>query len=107
MVVSTKEVAEILPEVVVGGEDPDGILGMNYGELVPVLVSAIQEQQDEIEEMEARLDALEGEEGSGRSGIAGSLWIGGLLLGAVALVVLKRPGGRRCGNGSGPSWPCS
>jgi hypothetical protein len=64
-------------------------------------VNAIQEQQEQIEEqgselaaMEARLNALEGG-GAGGSLKTGGLWIGGLLLGAVALVIVKRPGGKR------------
>ena len=90
-----QEVAVILPEVVVRGDDPDGILGMNYGELVPVLVNAIQEQQGQIEEMEARLIALEGGGQGGLLSSTSNMWLGALLFGAVVLVVVKRPGGKR------------
>jgi hypothetical protein len=97
-----QEVAEVLPEVVVTGDDPDGILGMNYAEIVPVLVKAVQEQQEQIEdqeaqiqEMEARLQALESGGAAGLLENPNSLWLGGLLLGAMALVVRKRTGGTR------------
>jgi hypothetical protein len=49
-----QEVQKIVPEVVINDET----LGMNYGELVPVLINAIQEQQKTIEQLEARIDAL-------------------------------------------------
>ena len=53
-----QEVAEVVPEVVQGTES-SGPLGMNYGELVPVLIKAVQMQQGEIEALKARLAALE------------------------------------------------
>jgi hypothetical protein len=46
-----QEVKQIIPEVVVGDEQ----LGMNYGELVPVLIKAIQEQQKTIEALEEKI----------------------------------------------------
>jgi hypothetical protein len=62
-----QEVAEVLPELVSGMAAPESPLGMNYSELVPVLISAVQEQQkeintqaDQIVSLEARLAALEG-----------------------------------------------
>jgi hypothetical protein len=61
-----QDVMAVLPEIVEGGDDPDVLLGLNYSELVPVLISAVQEQQTEIEtqadqitSLEARLAALE------------------------------------------------
>lgn len=42
-----REVSGVVPEVVEGSEETS--LGMNYAELVPVLVRAIQELQAEIE----------------------------------------------------------
>ena len=52
-----QEVRKIIPEVVVGDESKEN-LGMNYAELVPVLVKAIQEQQAEIEQIENNIKAL-------------------------------------------------
>jgi hypothetical protein len=48
-----QEVQQLVPEVVDNGE----YLGMNYGELVPVLINAIQEQQKTIESLEQKLKA--------------------------------------------------
>jgi len=54
-----QEVAEVLPEVVSAGHTPEGTLSINYGELVPVLVKAIQEQQAQIEAQAGRIAVLE------------------------------------------------
>jgi hypothetical protein len=67
-----QEVREILPDLVYGDEDQGEMLSMNYSELVPVLVNAVQEQEQQIDQqaeqiasMEARLAALEkGQSGS-------------------------------------------
>ena len=98
-----QEVRRVLPEVVTGSEDGEGGLSLDYSQLVPVLVRAIQEQQGELDTqtaqiaaLEARLAALE----AGQAGGAGAmnrfapLGFGGLVLGAVALVGLRRKGGR-------------
>jgi trimeric autotransporter adhesin len=87
-----QEAAQVLPELVegIGGEGP---LSFNYGELVPVLVNAIQEQQAQIEgqagqiaALEARLAALEGAQNAmGDLGGLSPLWLGGLLLGGLAV----------------------
>ncbi|MFN2223031.1 MAG: tail fiber domain-containing protein, partial [Candidatus Promineifilaceae bacterium] len=53
-----QEVAEVLPEIVEGGQSGQP-LGMNYAEVVPVLVNAIQEQQAQISELQQRLAELE------------------------------------------------
>ncbi|MBN1642188.1 MAG: tail fiber domain-containing protein, partial [Anaerolineae bacterium] len=94
-----QEVREVLPEVVSAGEGADGALTLNYGELVPVLVRAVQEQQDEIEAqaqqiaaLEARLGRLEQGSGTGAGllrapGIAG---LGGLLVGVLAVGSVRR-----------------
>jgi hypothetical protein len=50
-----QDVQKVLPEAV--GEDANGHLGLNYQDMVPVLVKAIQEQQVLINELKARLDA--------------------------------------------------
>lgn len=61
-----QEVREVLPELVHRGGDNSDILGLNYGELVPVLINAIKELQDEladqtfmIQALQKRLDLLE------------------------------------------------
>jgi len=94
-----QEVREVLPEAVSGSEDDDGTLSMDYGELVPVLVKAVQEQQEQIDNqadqiaaLEARLAELE----DGQPDQAGAVnplttfGFGGLLLGAVAVVGIWR-----------------
>ncbi|MDR0230964.1 MAG: tail fiber domain-containing protein [Dysgonamonadaceae bacterium] len=65
-----QEVKPIIPEVVVGNEgdvDKKDVLSVSYAEFAPVLTKAIQEQQQMIEaqqkiieQLEARLKALEG-----------------------------------------------
>jgi hypothetical protein len=49
-----QEVGEIIPEIV-RGEESEGMLEMNYTELIPVLIRAIQEQQAQIEELQRRI----------------------------------------------------
>jgi hypothetical protein len=51
-----QDVQQVVPEVVADGE----YLGMNYGELVPVLINAIQEQEKTITQLEAKVKQLEG-----------------------------------------------
>jgi hypothetical protein len=97
-----QEVMDVLPELVRGGEDPQGTLGMNYNELVPVLIRAVQEQQVEIDtqaeqiaSMEARLAALEGvndTEGYKIMGFNPLGWVGifGLVIGALGIARKKR-----------------
>lgn len=53
-----QEVKEIVPEVVVGNEEEE-LLGMNYAELVPVLINAIKEQQQQIDSIEKKVEAIE------------------------------------------------
>ena len=53
-----QEVRSVVPEVVVGDEQKEN-LGMNYAELVPVLINAIKEQQKEIDEFKQRVKSLE------------------------------------------------
>jgi len=54
-----QEAAEILPEVVHQRDGPEGTLGLNYGELVPVLIRAVQEQQEQIRKQEETIAGLE------------------------------------------------
>jgi len=51
-----QETAEVVPEVVVKG---GGTMGIQYGALIPLLISAIQDQQKLIDAQSARIDALE------------------------------------------------
>jgi hypothetical protein len=101
-----QEVREVLPDIVSGDGGENGTLGMNYSELVPVLVKAVQEQQKEIdtqaqqiEDLEARLAALEGAQPGqlqqpGVLNLLAPFGFGGLALGAVVLVRKRRTGGR-------------
>lgn len=55
-----QDVYDVIPEAVVKPEDEgEQLWGMEYEKLIPVLVKAIQEQQEEIEILKARLDAQE------------------------------------------------
>ena len=51
-----QELKEVFPEIV---KEDNGILGISYSELIPVLVQALKEQQDEIEALNARILILE------------------------------------------------
>jgi len=52
-----QEVKEIFPELV--GENKDGLLGIRYTELIPVLVQALKEQNEKIKNLEDRIVKLE------------------------------------------------
>jgi hypothetical protein len=52
-----QEVKSLVPEVVVGDETKEN-LGMNYGELIPVLIRAMQEQQKQIEKLQEEILVL-------------------------------------------------
>lgn len=52
-----QEVKKSIPEVVSGDEETE-MLGMNYAELVPVLIKTIQEQQTKLAELKSRLKAI-------------------------------------------------
>jgi hypothetical protein len=53
--VIAQSVEDILPEAV--KEDEDGFLKLAYRQLTPLVIGAVQEQQDEIENLESDLDA--------------------------------------------------
>jgi hypothetical protein len=61
-----QELYDVFPEVVGKGDDtneiddPKGVWQVEYGRLTPVLVKAIQEQQTIINDLKARITALEG-----------------------------------------------
>ena len=52
-----QDVQKVLPEAIC--TDPNGYLGLNYQDLIPVLVKAIQELSEKNDALEARLAALE------------------------------------------------
>lgn len=52
-----QEIQKIYPEIV--AENKDGMLGVRYTALIPVLVKAFQEQQTEIDDLKARIEKLE------------------------------------------------
>ena len=52
-----QDVQAVLPEAVTVQEDEFGTLGIQYTEVIPLLVAAIKEQNTVIESLKARLDA--------------------------------------------------
>ena len=48
-----QEVQPIVPEVVDGSTEGEDRLSLNYSELIPVLIKAIQELQAEVEALKA------------------------------------------------------
>jgi hypothetical protein len=52
-----QELQDVYPDIVTKRED--GILGVRYTELIPVLVQAIKEQQEEIDALNKRITELE------------------------------------------------
>ena len=51
-----QEIEEVFPELVKEGEDKDGTLSVNYQGLIPVLINAIKEQQNQIDELKSLLN---------------------------------------------------
>lgn len=51
-----QEVKEVLPEAV--SQDDEGYLSIAYGEIVPVLIEAMKEQQETIEDQQQTIDEL-------------------------------------------------
>jgi trimeric autotransporter adhesin len=56
-----QDVEKVINEVVDKGNDPSQTLGINYSELVPVLIKGIQDQQKQIESQERKNLELESE----------------------------------------------
>ena len=54
--VIAQEMLEVLPEVV--NQDNAGMYNVSYGNIVGVLIEAIKEQQQQIEDLKSKLDAL-------------------------------------------------
>jgi hypothetical protein len=52
-----QDLREVYPELVV--EDESGMLGIKYIEIIPLLVKAYQEQQNQISELKMKIEALE------------------------------------------------
>lgn len=54
-----QEVEKVIPEVVSHGDNPSDPLGMSYTDFVPVLIKAIQTQQETIDKQSERIAKLE------------------------------------------------
>lgn len=52
-----QDLKEVFPELVV--QDENGMLGIKYIEIIPLMVKAFQEQQVQIEELKKRIELLE------------------------------------------------
>jgi hypothetical protein len=50
-----QEIEEVFPELVKEGEDKGGPLSVNYQGLIPVLINAIKEQQNQIDELMVKI----------------------------------------------------
>ena len=48
-----QEIEEVFPELVKEAKDKDGTLSVNYQGLIPVLINAIKEQQNQIDELKS------------------------------------------------------
>jgi hypothetical protein len=55
------EVQEIFSDAVSGEKDAEMMQGMDYGRITPLLVKAIQEQQEQIEQLKTEIQTLKGE----------------------------------------------
>jgi hypothetical protein len=54
-----QEVKEVIPEIVAESNDSLNLLAINYDGLIPVLIEAIKEQQQQIAELNYKLQSLE------------------------------------------------
>jgi hypothetical protein len=61
-----QQVQGIVPEVVSGDAQKE-ILGMNYAALIPVLINAVKEQQQQIDDIQKRVDTLKKKTQAGNS----------------------------------------
>ena len=55
------ETDSIAPYAVVGEKDGEEMQSMDYGRITPILVKAIQEQQTQIEALQAEINTLKGD----------------------------------------------
>jgi hypothetical protein len=53
------ETQEVFPDAVSGEKDGEKMQGMDYGRITPLLVKAIQEQQEQIEQLKAEIKTLQ------------------------------------------------
>jgi hypothetical protein len=51
-----QEILEVFPELVKSGMDKNETLSVNYQGLIPVLINAIKEQQNQIDELKSLLE---------------------------------------------------
>jgi hypothetical protein len=51
-----QEILEVFPELVKAGDDKNETLSVNYQGLIPVLINAIKEQQNQIDELKSLLN---------------------------------------------------
>jgi len=51
-----QDIEEVFPELVKEGDDKNGTLSVNYQGLIPVLINAIKEQQNQIDELKSLLN---------------------------------------------------
>jgi len=56
-----QDVQAVLPEAVSVADIETGVLGLSYTDVIPLLTAAIKEQRTMIQELEARIAALETE----------------------------------------------
>jgi len=54
-----QEMQEVVPEAVTGDPNSDEMMSMDYGRITPILVAALQDAHNKIQELEARLITLE------------------------------------------------
>ena len=54
------EAQQIFPDAVTGEKDDEMMQGMDYGRITPLLVKAIQEQQELIEALQKEVEELKG-----------------------------------------------
>jgi hypothetical protein len=54
------EAQEIFPDAVSGEKDDEKMQAMDYGRITPLLVKAIQEQQEQIEALQSEINTLKG-----------------------------------------------
>jgi len=53
-----QEILKVIPEVVHVPEESEELMGVNYAELVPVLIKAIQEQEATIKKQAQQIEQL-------------------------------------------------
>ena len=57
-IIKSQEVDEVISEVVSKGVEESQTMGINYSELIPVLIKGIQEQQQLIEQQQHEIEEL-------------------------------------------------